>query len=136
MINLDNITNKNNKIHNEKWPYIPDHPYRILIIGGSGSGKTNALINLINEQNDIDKIYLYARDLSEPKYEYLIKKREDAGIKHLNNPNTFIECSDMMDDVYENINHYNPSRKRKILIFFDDMIADIMTNKKFQYIIK
>ena len=79
---------------------------------------------------------MYERDLSEPKCEYLIKKREDAGIKHLNNPNTFIECSDMMDDVYENINHYNPSRKRKILIFFDDMIADIMTNKKFQYIIK
>ena len=73
MINLDSIINENNKKHNEKWPYIPDHPYRILIIGGSGSGKTNALINLINEQNDIDKTYLYARDLSEQKYEYLIK---------------------------------------------------------------
>ena len=132
MINLDNITNENNKKHNEKWPYIPDHPYRIIIIGGSGSGKTNALINLINEQNDIDKIYLYARDLSEPKYEYLIKKREDAGIKHLNNPNTFTECSNTMDDVYENINDYNLSRRRKILIVFDDMIADIMTSKKFQ----
>ena len=59
--------------NNEKWPYIPDHPYRIIIIGGSWSGKTNALINLINEQNDFDKIYLYARDLNEPKYEYLIK---------------------------------------------------------------
>ena len=103
MINLDGITNKNNKEHNETWLYIPDHPYRIIIIGGSGSGKTNALINLINEQNDIDKIYLYARDLSKPKYEYLIKKREDAGIKHLSNPNTFIECSNAMD-VYENIN--------------------------------
>ena len=136
MINLDSITNENNKKHNEKWPYIPDHPYRILIIGGSGSGKTNALLNLINEQNDIDKIYLYARDLSEPKYEYLIKKREDAGIKHLNNPNAFIECSNTMDDVYENINDYNPIRKRKKLIVFDDMIADIMTNKKFQAIIK
>ena len=136
MINLDSITNENNKKHNEKWPYIPDHPYRIIIIGGSGSGKTNALINLINEQNDIDKIYLYARDLSEPKYEYLIKKREDAGIKHLNNPNAFIECSNTMDDVYENIHDYNSSRKRKILIVFDDMIADIMTNKKFQAIIK
>ena len=92
MINLDSITNENNKGHNEKWPYIPDHPYRTLIIGGSGSGKANTLLNLINEQNDIDKIYLYARDLSEPKYEYLIKKREDAAIKHLNNPNAFIEC--------------------------------------------
>ena len=90
MINLDNITNENNKEHNEKSPFIPDHPYRILIIGGSGSGKTNALLILIKEQDDIDKIYLYAKDLSEPKYEFLIKKREDAGTKHLNNPNTFI----------------------------------------------
>ena len=92
------------------------------------------MFNLINEQNDIDKIYLYARDLSEPKYEYLIKKREDAGIKHVNNSNAFIECSNMMDDVYENINDYNPSRKRKILIVFDEMIADIMTNKEFKTI--
>ena len=79
MINLDSITNENNKEHNEKWPYIPDHPYRILIIGGSGSGKTNALLNLIKEQDDIDKIYLYAKDLSEPKYEFLIKKHENVG---------------------------------------------------------
>ena len=136
MINLDSITNENNKEHNEKWPYIPDHPYRILIIGGSGSGKTNALLNLIIEQNDIDKIYLPAKDLSEPKYEFLIKKREDAGIKHFNDTEAFIECSNTMDDVYENIDNYNPSRKRKILIVFDDMIADIMTNKKFQAIIK
>ena len=93
--------------------FISDHPYRIIIIGGSGSGKTNALINLINEQNDIDKVFLYVRDLSEPKYEYLIKKRKDAGIKHLNNPNAFIKCSNMMDDVYENINDYNPIRKRR-----------------------
>ena len=136
MINLDSITNESNKKRNEKWPYIPDHPYRILIIGGSGSGKTNALLNLIKEQDDIDKIYLYAKDLSEPKYEYLIKKRENAGINHLNDLNTFIECSNTVDDVYENINDYNPSRKRKILIVFDDMIADIMTNKRFQAIIK
>ena len=87
MISLDSITDENNKEHSEKWLYIPDHPYRITIIGGSGSGKANALINLTNEQNDFDKIYLYVRDLSEPKYEYLIKKRKDAGIKHLNNPN-------------------------------------------------
>ena len=76
MINLDNITNRNNKEHNEKWPYIPDNPYRILIIGGSASGKTNALINLIHEQNNIDKFYLYTKDLSEPKYDLLIKKRK------------------------------------------------------------
>ena len=73
MLNLDSITNENNKEHNKKWPYIPDHPHKIIIIRGSGSGKTNALINLINEQINIDKIYLYGRDFSEPKYEYLIK---------------------------------------------------------------
>ena len=82
MINLESITNEKSKKHNEKWPYTPDHQYRIIITDGSGSGKTNALINLINEQNDIDEVYLYARDLSEPKYEYLIKKGEDAGIRH------------------------------------------------------
>ena len=136
MINLDNITNENNKKHNEKWPYIPDHLYIILIIGGSGSGKTNTLLNLTNEQNDIDKICLYARDLNKPKYKILIKKHEDAGIKHLNDPDAFIECSNLMDDVYENTHDYNSSRKRKILIVFDDMIADIMTNEKFQSIIK
>ena len=122
--------------NNEKWPYIPDHLYRILIIGGSGSGKTNTLLNLINEQNDIDKIYLYARDLGEPKYEYLIKKREDVGMKHVNNPNAFIEYSNTVDDVYENIHDYNSSRKRKTLIVFYTMIADIMTNKIIQAIIK
>ena len=135
MINLDNIINDNNNNHNEKWPYIPDHPYRILIIGGSGSGKTNTLLNLINEQKDIDKIYLYAKDLSEPKYEYLIKNRENAGIKHLNDSKVFIECSNTMDDVYQNIDDYHLNRKRKIIVF-DDMIADIITNKKFEAILK
>ena len=133
---MDSIINENNKKHIEKWPYVSNHPYRILIIGGSGSGKTNTLLNLINEQSDIDKIYLYAKDLSETKYEYLIKNRKNAGIKHLNDSNAFIECSSTMDDVYQNIDDYNPSRKRKILIAFDDMIADIMTNKKFQSVIK
>ena len=76
MINLDSITNENKKEHNEKWPFIPHHPYIILTISGSGSGKTNALFNLIKEQDDIDRIYLCAKDLSKPKYEFLIKKRE------------------------------------------------------------
>ena len=72
MINFDNIVNENKTKRNKDLPYIPDHPYGILIIGGSGSGKTNALLNLINEQSDLDKIYLYAKDLSEPKHEHLI----------------------------------------------------------------
>ena len=88
MFNLDDITYENNKEHNERWPYIPHHRYRILIIGGSGSGKTNALFNLINEDN-IDKIYFYAKDLSKYKYELLIKTRENAGIKYLNDSKAF-----------------------------------------------
>ena len=107
-----------------------------MIIGGSGSGKTNTLLNLINEQKDIDKIYLYAKDLSEPKYEFLIKNRENTGIKHVNDSNAFMECSNTMDDIYKNIYEYNPNRKREILIVFDDMIAYIMTKKKFQSLIK
>ena len=97
---------------------------------GFGSGKTNALINLISKQHDMDKIYLYARDLTEPKYKFLIKKREDVGINHLNDPNALIECSNTIDDVYKNIDVYNPIRKRKKLIVFDDMIADIMGNRR------
>ena len=109
------------------------------IIGSSGSLKTNGLLNLIqkqNKNNPIDKIYLYAKDLSEPKYQLLIEKRENAGIKNLNDPSAFIEYSNTMDDVYSNVDDYNPKRKRKILIVFDDVIADIMTNKRFQAIIK
>ena len=94
----------------------------------SGSGKTNALINSINKQGDIDKIYLYAKNLNEPKYEYLIKNDEKAGIKHLNDPNAFIECSNTTHDVFKKINAYNPNRK-KFLIVFDDKIADIISNK-------
>ena len=90
MINLDSITNENSKGYNKKWPYIPDTPYRIFIIGGSGSGKTNALLHSIKEQDDINKIYLYAKDLSEQKYEFLIKKHEYAGTKHFSDPNAFI----------------------------------------------
>ena len=139
MININSITSENNNKHNEKWPYILDHPYRSLIIGGSRSGKTNTLINLIKKQdyNDvIDKIYLYAKDLKEPKYQFLIEKREYTGIKHKNDPTAYFECSNTIDDVYESIDYYNTKRDRVVLIVFDDMIADIMTNKKFQTIIK
>ena len=79
---------------------------------------------------------MYAKDLEEPKYQYLIKKREDAGIKNLNDPTAFIESFNSMGDVYDDINDYNAKRKRKVLIVFDDMIADVMTNKIFQAIIK
>ena len=76
MINVDDVTKENIKEHNPNLPQSPDHPYRILIIGGSGSGKTNSLFNLINQQPDIDKIYLYAKDPYEAKYQFLINKLE------------------------------------------------------------
>ena len=76
MINFDDIFNENKTNHNKNWSYIPDHPYRILILGGSGSGKKDALLNLIENQPDIGKIYLYAKDPHECKYQYLINKIE------------------------------------------------------------
>ena len=111
MVNFDEYTNENIIEHNPKWSYIPDHPYRILIIGGSGSGKTNALLNLINNQPDIDKIYLYAKDPYEAKYQYLINKREKVGLNHFNDPKAFMEYSNDMQDVYKNIEEYNPIKK-------------------------
>ena len=118
-----------------KSPYISDHPYRILIIGGSGSGKTNALLNLINNQPDIDKMYLYAKDPYEAKYQHLINKREKVGISHFNDPKSFIEYSNDMMEVYKNIEDCNPNKKRKVLIVFDDMIADMITNKKLNSVV-
>ena len=103
MINLDKFENENKRRHNSRWPYIPDHPYRILIIGGSGSGKTNALLNFINNEPDIDKIYLYCKDPYDAKHQFLINKRERTGLKHFNDPKAFIEYSNDMQDVYKNI---------------------------------
>ena len=108
----------------------------MLIIGPSGSGKTNTLLHLITDLHPIDKIYLYAKDLHEPKYEYLINKREKAGIKNLNDPHAFIEYSDDMNDVLDDINNYNKNRDKKVPIVFDDMIADREYNKNFKRIIK
>ena len=135
MINFDDYTNENIVEHNSKWPYIPDHPYRIVIIGGSGSGKTNALLNLINNQLDIDKIYLYAKDPYEKKYQYLINKREKVGLNHSNDPKAFMEYSNDMQDVYKNIEDYNPIKKRKVLIISDEMIADMISNNKLNRIV-
>ena len=91
MINFDDYTNENKIEHNSKWLYIPDHPQRILIVGGSGSGKTNELLNLINNQPDIDKIYLYAKDPYEVKFKYLINKREKVGSDHFKDPKAVTE---------------------------------------------
>ena len=128
MFNLDNITEKDN---NEDWSY------RKLIIGPSGSGKTNYLLNFIQKDNNIiGKIYLYVKDLQEPKYELLINKREKAGIDFNNDPTAFIEYSNSMDDIFSEIENYSKKRKTKILIIFDDMISHVMSDKKAQQILK
>ena len=130
MLNLDDIVS--NKKENK------DHilPFRMFIVGASGSGKTNTLLHLMNNLHSIDKIYLYAKDIHEPKYEYLINKREQAGIKNLNDPHAFIEYSNDMNDVLDDINNYNKNRDKKVLIVFDDMIDDIEYIKNFKRIIK
>ena len=99
MIIFDDYVNENKTKHNPNWPYIPDHPYRILIIEGSGSGKTDLLLNLIENQPNIDKIYLYAKGPYEAKYQYLINKREGVGIDHFSDPQAFVKYSNDMHDV-------------------------------------
>ena len=135
MLNLDNIVsnkNENKDTIGSSSSKRNNWPFRMLIIGPSGSGKTNTLLHLMNNLHPIDKIYLYAKDINEPKYEYLINKREQAGIKNLNGPHAFMECSDDMDDLLDDINNYNKNRDKKVLIVFDDMIADIEHNKNFK----
>ena len=119
MLNLDNIVSNNNENKNNDWLF------RMLIVGPSGSGKTNVFLHLINNLHPIDKIYFYAKDLQESKYKYLINKREQAGIKNLNDPKAFIEYPNDMNDVLYDINNYNKNRDKKVLIVFDDMTADI-----------
>ena len=132
MFNFDYITKEGVKEHNPNWQEIPDHPYKILVVEGSGSEKTNALLKnaLINHELDIDKIILYAKDPYEAKYQLLINKRESTGLKYLNDLKAFTKYSNDMDDIYKNIEEYNPNKKRKILTVFDDMIPDMLSNKK------
>ena len=130
MINFDDYTNESKIEQNLKGPYIPYHPYRMLIICGSGSGETNALLNSINNQPDIDKIYLYAKDRYEAKYQYVINKREKVGLDHFNDPKAFTEYSYDMQGVYKNTEEYNLGKKRKVLIVFDNMIADMIHSQK------
>ena len=113
MINFDDVTKENIKEHNLNQSQIPDHPYRILIIGGSGSGKTKSLFNLIKEEPDIGRIHLYAKDSYEAKYQFLINKRQSTGLKHFNDSKAFIEHSNYMDDIHKNIEEYNPNKKLK-----------------------
>ena len=115
MITFDDDTNENKSEHSSKWPYIPNSPYGILIIGGSRSGKTNALLNLINNHPDIDKIYLNAKEPYEAKYHYLINKHEKVGLGHFNDPKAFMKYSNDMQNVYKNIEDCNPNKKRKAL---------------------
>ena len=117
--------------HNPNWPYIPDYSYRILIVGGSGSRNANVLLNLIKMQwPDHDRILLYVKRAFESKYQLLINGREKVEIKILKNPKAFIGYSQTIDDVYENLDDYDPKKKKKMLIVFDDMIADMESNKK------
>ena len=123
------------KDHNPNWPQIPGHSYRILIVGGSGCRKMNSLFNLIIQQPDIDKIYLYAKDPYKTRYKFLISKWEGAGLNHLNDFKAFIEYQNDMDDIYKNIEEHNLNKKRKILIVFDDSIVDMLISKKLNPIV-
>ena len=135
MINFDNYVSENRTGHNRNWPYIPNNQYRILIIGGSGSGKTNLLLSLIENQTDIDKTCLYAKDLYEAKYQHLINIREKEGADYHDYPEAYIEHSNDMHDLYKNIDEYNPDKDNKNLIVFDDMIADMINNTKLNSIV-
>ena len=129
MKNYDKSVEINNNLN---WPYIPDQPYRILITGVLGSGKTNVLLNLYSQ--DIDKIYLYVKDPFELKYQLLINEREKVRIKKL--IQAYIDYSQTIDDFYTNLEYYNPTKKRRVIVVFNDMVVDMDSNKKLSPVTK
>ena len=134
MISFDDVTKENIKKHNSNWLQIPNHPYRISIIGEYGSGKTNSLFNIISQQPDIDQINLYAEYPYEAKYQFLINKQKRIGLKYFDDSKPIIEYWNNMDNICKNIEKNNSNKKRKKLIVFDDMIADMLSNKNFNSI--
>ena len=135
MITFGNYTDGNKTQHSLDWPYMPDHPYRILIVGGSVSGKNRCNIEFNKQLARIDKIYLYAKDPYETRHKYLINKCEKVGLNHYDDPKAFMEYSNDMQDVYKSIEDYNVNKKRKVLIVFDEMIADLINNKNLNPIV-
>ena len=128
MFKFGYITKEHIIEHNPNWPEIPDHPYRILIIGGSGSGKTNALLNLINHVLNIDNIYLYSKINTKQNFYSKNMKMLEQSILMIQKLLLNIQTIWMIKD-------YDPNKKRKILIVFDDMIADMLSNKKLNPIV-
>ena len=135
MINFYEIIAENTQGYNQHWLQIPDHPCRIPIIEGSGTGQRITVSHLINTQRDIDKIYLYSKDLYESKYQLLIKERQEVGQEHFKDPKAFTEYVKDMKDVYKSFKGYNLRKKRKMLGVFDVMIFDIISNKNFHLIV-
>ena len=129
MLNFEYIQKENIKEHHANSPEIPNHLYRTLVIGGSGSGKTNVLYNLISWEIDVNKIYSYAKDPFEAKYQLLIDKQLNSGFRYFNDSKAFIEDLNDIEDICKCIKEYNPNEKRKIILF-DDIVADILVNKK------
>ena len=119
MMNSDDVTKENMKEHTPNWPEI-SHPYRIFIVGGCGSGKTNALLNLINHEPDTDKQFLHAKDPFEEKYQFLINKRKSTGLNYLNDSKAFIEYLNNTNDTYKNIEEYNPNEKQLNYLFEEE----------------
>ena len=123
-INLDDVLKEETKEHSN-WSQIPD-PYIILRIRGSASGKKK----LLSQQPNIGKVYLYAKDPYEAKYQFLIHNKQSTGLKHFNDFKAFIEYCNNMDDIYKNIEEYSPNKKQKVLIVFNEMVSDMVSNRK------